>query len=517
MNLFIRADAGTAIGTGHVMRSIALAQACKKARGNVNFVCHCESKAMQKLILDEGFELAEIEKTHPDPDDLEKTLGFLRRGVTGDESGTPWLVLDGYHFDPAYQKASRDAGFRVLVIDDYNHQPHYHADILLNQNFKAESLKYICDQDTMLLMGTKYALIRSEFLKKGKKMRNVPVIAQKVLVTLGGADPDNVVLRVVQALKLLDIKGLEAKIVVGPANPHIKKLEKEILRSGDLPRDFQIVQNGNMPDLMAWADIAVSAGGTTCWELAFMGVPFLVLVLAENQRDIAQRLEDAGAALNLGWANQRNTKQISEALENLICNQDKRREMSYRADKLVDGQGASRVSSLMDWLSADKGFREIQMREALFEDCRQIWFLSNDRKVRENSFNTEPIAFEDHVLWYKEKLASSDTAFYVLDICGVIGGQVRYERKGSVTEISYSLDPAFRGIGLGETLIESTIYKACKKLKVDRVHAVVKNFNKASIKTFLNIGFRKVHDEKIKGLDSSVFERGISQQERRFL
>ena len=514
MNLLIRADASTEIGTGHVMRSLALAQAWRGTGGGVSFVCHCESDALQKRILDEGFGLTEIKRPHPDPCDLEKVLGFLRKAGPGDGSGSPWLVLDGYHFDPAYQKASRDAGFKVLVIDDYNHQTHYHADILLNQNIKAESFEYMCDQDTLLLLGTKYALIRNEFLRREKKIQEFPMVARKVLVTLGGADPDNIVLKVVQALKLLDIKGLEVKIVVGPANPHLEQIEKEIQGVGSLPQGFQIVQNGDMPGLMAWADIAVSAGGITCWELAFMGVPFLILVLAENQRDIAQRLEDAGAAIDIGWANKRNISELSEDLEGLLYNADQRRKMSSRANKLVDGQGTSRVSSLMAWLSTGGGGRELTMREASLEDCWQIWFLSNDRKVRESSFNTEPIVFEDHILWYKEKLASSDTAFYVLDVHGVIGGQIRYGRKGDAAEINYSVAPAFRGKGLGVTLIESTIYQACNKLKVDRVLAIVKNFNNASIWTFLNVGFKKVRDEKIHNLDCSIFERGLSRYER---
>lgn len=515
MNLVIRADASTEIGTGHVMRSLALAQAWRGTGGGVSFVCHCESDALKKRILDEGFGLIEIRRPHPDPCDLEKVLGFLRKTGPGEESGSPWLVLDGYHFDPAYQKASRDAGFKVLVIDDYNHQTHYHADILLNQNIKAESLEYICDQDTVFLLGTKYALIRNEFLRREKKIQEFPMVASKVLVTLGGADPDNLMLKVLQALKLLDIRGLEVKIVVGPANRHLEQIEKEIQGVRSLSQGFQIVQNGDMPSLIAWADMAVSAGGITCWELAFMGVPFLVLVMAENQRDIAQRLEDAGAAIDIGWANQRNISEISKSLESLLYNADQRRKMSSRANKLVDGRGTSRVFSLMAWLSADRRGRDLTMREALLEDCRQLWLLSNDRKVRESSFHAEPIVFEDHIRWYEEKLASSDTAFYVLDIHGVIGGQIRYGRKGDTAEISYSVAPAFRGKGLGEKLIESTISGACNKLKVDRVLAIVKNFNNASIRTFLNAGFKKVRNERIHNLDCSILERGLSRYERR--
>jgi len=514
MNLLIRADASKEIGTGHLMRSVALAQAWRGTRGGVSFMCHCESDALQKRILAEGFGLTVIKRPHPDPSDLETTLSFLKKLHPEDGPGSPWLVLDGYHFDPIYQKASRDAGFKVLVIDDYNHQSHYHADILLNQNIMAESLEYRCDPDTVLLLGTKYALLRDEFLAQEGKRHEAPGIARKILVTLGGADPHNVMLEVVQALKLLDIKGLEVKIVVGPANPHSGEIEEEIQKDQRTALAFQIVRNVDMPELMTWADVAVSAGGITSWELAFMGVPFLAFTLAENQRDIGPKLQDAGAAIDLGWPDQVDIAQLSGALDGLLVDPDRRRKMSSRAKKLVDGQGAKRVASLMAWLSTGGEDMEVTIREASPEDCKQTWLLSNDREVRENSFNTEPIVFENHILWYKEKLASPDTAFYVLDVHGVIGGQIRYGRKGNAAEINYSVAPAFRGKGLGKALIESTIDQACNRLRVDRVLGIVKNFNNASIRTFLNAGFKKVRDENIHNLDCSIFERSRSQDER---
>ncbi|HBE44959.1 MAG TPA: hypothetical protein DDW17_05780 [Deltaproteobacteria bacterium] len=112
-----------------------------------------------------------------------------------------------------------------------NHLPHYHADILLNQNIYAPELNYSCDEDTILLLGSRYVLLRKEFLKYKDFKRTIPKKAKNILVTLGGADPDNVTLKVIKALNLMGDPDIEVKVVVGPANPHIKSLHKALLHS----------------------------------------------------------------------------------------------------------------------------------------------------------------------------------------------------------------------------------------------------------------------------------------------
>jgi spore coat polysaccharide biosynthesis predicted glycosyltransferase SpsG len=131
--LFIRADATTEIGTGHIMRCIALAQAWQAHGGEVTFLSHCQSTALRERIIEEGFSFISIDHPHPHPDDLSQTINYVQHlSPFPFPLSHAWLVLDGYHFTPDYQKAIRDAGIHLLVIDDMNHLPHYHADILLN-------------------------------------------------------------------------------------------------------------------------------------------------------------------------------------------------------------------------------------------------------------------------------------------------------------------------------------------------------------------------------------------------
>jgi spore coat polysaccharide biosynthesis predicted glycosyltransferase SpsG len=220
------------------------------------------------------------------------------------------------------------------------------ADLLLNQNISAnESLYSNRHADTRLLLGTRYALLRREFWKWRGWKRNVPDVATNILVTLGGSDPDNVTRQILQSLLPLKTPGLRVKAVIGAANPHGQSLRD--LADSSLGR-FELIGNtSEMPELMAWADLAVAAGGSTCWELALMGLPMVLLVLADNQRAIAAGLEREGAAIDLGWHNLLESVHMTKVLGDLLNDPIRRRLMSDLGRKLVDGCGASRVATIL--------------------------------------------------------------------------------------------------------------------------------------------------------------------------
>jgi len=344
--LFIRADANTKIGTGHIMRCIALAQAWQDRGGDAIFLSNCESEVLHQRIVDEGFDFIYVEKSHPDPYDLGQTLEIVKQFKIQNSKFKTWLVLDGYHFTPDYQTAIRENGYKLMVIDDMNHLQYYHANILLNQNINnASSLPYFCDRDTVKRLGCEYVLLRREFLKYKDWKRKIPDKAKKILVTMGGADPDNVTLKVIEAVKLLSDPSLEVKVLIGPSNPHVSEL-RNVMRHASCA--MLCVENAyNMPELMAWADIAISAGGSTCWEMAFMGLPTILIVTADNQEGIAAGLDEMGAANSLGWFSEVSVLNISRSL-NCICQDHRMREMmSLRGNKLIDGNGTSRVINVM--------------------------------------------------------------------------------------------------------------------------------------------------------------------------
>jgi spore coat polysaccharide biosynthesis predicted glycosyltransferase SpsG/GNAT superfamily N-acetyltransferase len=481
--LIVRADATAGMGAGHLMRCLALAQSWKARDGEATFVSFCESAELRQRILSEGFRLVPVERTHPDPEDLVQIMDLLKNICNS--KGTPWLVLDGYHFGPDYQRAVREAGHRLLVIDDYNH----------------------------LLFGPKYALLRSEFISWRNSVRGQYKRDRKILVTLGGADPDNLTLKVVRALLQTGYEDLDANIVVGPANPNIKMLEREIENARQFGRtanfSMRLLRDANMPELMAGANLAVSAGGSTCWELCFLGVPILVIISAENQRASARGLHRTGAAVSLGWHEDVEVGELAEAIEKLISDPRKLESMSSQGMSFVDGQGSERILTLMEWFVTAADIEDIQFRKATREDSYQLWRLANDTKVRRNSFNPEPISYEQHLRWFEKKLESSSSIIYVLDVSGVLLAQVRYDGKDETAEIDYAVIPGFRRKGLGTRILEITSENACRELGVSGVQGIVKKDNKASASSFLKAGFEKTKCKNYLGFDCVFFEKRL--------
>jgi len=338
--MVVRADADSRMGTGHVMRCLALGQAWQDAGGRALFLMAPAPPALKIRLLSEGMEVLALQTVPGSPDDARETAQLARN------RGADWVVVDGYHFGADYQRLIKDSGLRLLCIDDYGHAAHYSADLVLNQNINAtEELYPSREANTRLLLGTKYVLLRREFLPWRGWRRDIPEVARKVLVTLGGGDPDNVTLKVVQALAQVKIKGLEAVVVVGAANPHLEELQAAVQ---DTPHPIRLESNvTNMPELMAWADVAITAGGSTCWEMAFMGLPALTIILANNQRPIAESLGLMRAALNLGWYETIATSLIRDSVKELLILKKERMRMSRTTRSLVDGVGSSRVNSLL--------------------------------------------------------------------------------------------------------------------------------------------------------------------------
>jgi UDP-2,4-diacetamido-2,4,6-trideoxy-beta-L-altropyranose hydrolase len=338
--LIIRVDASTDIGTGHVMRCLALAQAWQDSGGSAIFVMRMESPALVDRLTSEGMKVYYLSAEPGSSEDARQTADLAH------DTGSEWVVVDGYHFHSDYQKAIKGSNLRLLFIDDNGHEDHYYADIVLNQNLHANEEMYRNRElYTKLLLGTRYVLLRREFRFWRGWMREIPDVARKILITFGGSDPENVTLKVIQALQQLEVIGLEVLVVVGAGNPKYEELNTELKCS---KYDIRLESNVlNMSNLMAWADIAISAGGSTSWELAFMGLPSIILVMAENQLSVAERLGKIGFAINLGWYKDIKLDEISKNLLRILNNFKKRSDMSDVGKKIVNGGGASKVVTLL--------------------------------------------------------------------------------------------------------------------------------------------------------------------------
>jgi len=335
--LVIRADASIAMGTGHVMRCLALAQAWRHVGGNVIFVMAESTPAIERRLQVEGFEV--VQSDHPSGSERDaNNLAEL-----SDKCDAAWVAVDGYQFDSAYQYRIKDADFRLLWIDDTGHCAPYCADFVLNQNSYAHPGMYpSCD--STLLLGSRYALLREEFLPWRSWQRDFPLEARHLLITMGGSDPQNFTAHVLGALGKLDVD-IEITVVIGGSNPQSEQLRRLVEHRR---RKFQLqLDVKDISGLMARADLAISAAGGSCYELALLQVPMVLIALAENQRPTAWSLSKQGAAIDAGWFHDFDGEQLIEAVRRLTVNCVLRRSLGQNARRMVDGNGAQRVCELL--------------------------------------------------------------------------------------------------------------------------------------------------------------------------
>lgn len=476
------------------MRCLALGQAWRESGGSVVFISHVDSDSLERRLKEEKFEVVKLINRHPYPEDLKTTLEVLNSYPGA------WLVLDGYRFDTEYQMGIKQAGHKLLVVDDQAHLQYYYADIILNQNLHACNIQYPCEPSARLLLGPKYVLLRREFQRFTGWRREIPPLARKVLVTLGGSDPDNVTAKMIEALQLVHTDGLEVRVIAGGNNPHYKELQSMV---GSSLVSVELLSNvTEMAGLMANADLAIAAGGSTAWELAFMGLPSLLVVLADNQRPTADYLGKAGLAINLGWHAELHPSAAAGEINNLMDEPEKRREMSLGSRKLIDGQGTDRV------LMRLKG-EKLRLRKVVEGDCRLIWEWANDPEVRRASFSSEHISWEEHIKWFEAKHQNRSCYFFIaVDDNDAPTGLARLElTSGLEAEIGVSVAKEQRGKGCGSLLISMATETLFSISSVEKVHAFIKPFNQASMKAFTQAGFRRVGESVVKGCRGEHFIR----------
>ncbi len=333
--LIIRADSSIAMGTGHVMRCLALAEAWRDAGGSCAFVMSSPAPPIRERLRGEECEVFPLNSRAGSEEDARELVKFSR------SLGSDFVVVDGYQFGDHYQEYIKAQGLALLFVDDNGHAGRYSADVILNQNVHASADLYRKRAPcTELLLGLKYAMLRREFTGWKTWKRVIAPVGRNVLVTLGGSDPENVTASVIRALRGVDIDDLSVKVLVGASNPHHLSLTHEL--SG-LKSQSEIVSSTNdISKLMAWADLAISGAGSTCWEMCLMGLPAIILSVAENQRRSAEKLDAMGAAKlisNLEGA----SSVLTEHIVQLLLSHAERESMSRLARTLVDGEGASRV------------------------------------------------------------------------------------------------------------------------------------------------------------------------------
>ena len=484
MNLLFRTDASVAIGTGHVMRCLALAQAWQQAGGNTIFAMAGATPSLEARLRISRIKGIRLCATPGSVEDADHTCAIARN------EQADWIIVDGYQFDSAYQQALRAAGMKVLLIDDNGEASPYSADLILNQNLHASEAMYRPrEAHVRLLLGSRYILLRREFAFWRTRAFEIAPRARRVLITMGGSDPDNVTEKLLHIL--LAEPDLELTVVVGGSNPHLAGLEQIVAQADHRP--IRLLKDvSDMPALMVWADLAVAGAGTTSWEMCMMGLPAALCVLAPNQEKIASELARLGAAVNLDYAGKGPAARTQSALRDLLSSQSKRAQMSERGREIVDGRGTERVLSFL--------WGEPTLRRTVESDCRSFWEWANDPAARSVSFAREPIPWDRHMEWFRARLTDPQTILYTaLARNGDPLGMVRYQMDGANAILSINLGSEFRGKGLGRKLLFLATEELFRTSGVTAINAFVRLSNEPSVRLFEGAGFRSLGVETVHG------------------
>jgi UDP-2,4-diacetamido-2,4,6-trideoxy-beta-L-altropyranose hydrolase len=444
--------------------------------------------AVERRLQEEGMVVERLTTRVGTAEDAEET------GHLAGKKDAAWVVVDGYQFGSAYQLAIKAAGFKLLFVDDNVHAETYSADLVLNQNIHANASRYAKrEPSTRLLLGPRYAMLRREFRRWRNWQREIPASGRKILVTMGGSDPNNLTARVIEAIRQLSNPDLETAVLVGGSNPHLRSVEASIQKESMR----LIADAANVPELMTWADGAVAGAGTTFWEMCFLGLPGILLVLAENQEDVAAAAGKMGIAWSLGRGREVSASAIAEKLTELLNSSDKRASQSEKGQKLVDGRGAERVVAFLS---------DLQLRRTVESDCEIFWEWANDSGARAASFRKKTISWEHHLQWFRAKLADPKAVLYTAtNEGGLPMGEVRYQMDRERAVLSIGLGARFRGCGWGQKILAVATERFFQDSEVEFIDAYVKPTNEASLKLFAGAGFLRLPSEVIEGQEGIHF------------
>lgn len=334
--ILFRTESFPAIGSGHIMRCLALAQWLRRCGFNVVFQISNRSKTVRSRLLAEGFSV-HVSRT--------RYGGFLDAKETADLADrlrVQWIVLDGYQFDRAYVKWIVSKKRKILFIDDLGGISRRLGNVVLNPNPLVTPSHYGGpSKGIRFLLGTRYALLRHEFWDSPREKRPRRNKC-RVLVTLGGSDPFDTTRCVLRAILGKTKVPLDVTVIIGPLNQN-KRFRERVAKNRQIQIRF-VRDARNMAKWMAWADLAISSAGGTSWELARMGCPMILLVLAENQAWVAKALVQKGAAHGVGWIAGKEIPRLAALVDSLAGSSIRRRTMALRGRRLVDGKGCARVA-----------------------------------------------------------------------------------------------------------------------------------------------------------------------------
>ena len=361
MKVVIRTDASLVIGTGHVMRCLTLADALRRRRADISFVCREHPGNLIGLIEGKGYSVVHLRQLEleyiPMLEDVAQAtwLGVpwwcdAVDTITALGEKLPhWLIIDHYAIDLRWEEKLRPHVGKIMVIDDTADRSH-DCDLLLDQNlYQSMETRYddLVPGTCKKLLGPAHALLRPEFTVARRNLRKRDGQVRRILVFFGGVDPTNETKKALEALAGISERHFEVDTVVGNENLHKAQIQN-LCATYDGFRYYCQVEN--MAELMTAADLAIGGGGATTWERCFLGLPTITIVLAENQSKAAIAVEKAGASWNLGWYKDVTVSTINLAVGYALDNPAALREMGLKGQLLMGSSGFYDDSFVVNYL-----------------------------------------------------------------------------------------------------------------------------------------------------------------------
>ncbi|WP_206707704.1 UDP-2,4-diacetamido-2,4,6-trideoxy-beta-L-altropyranose hydrolase [Koleobacter methoxysyntrophicus] len=342
-----RVDAGPNIGFGHIMRCLSLAVEFRKQGYEVYFLSKMKDGIVK--IKESGFNV--IQLNYKKTTDLKEGLYELQREAKEiiyaiKEYGLDLLFIDSYNVTEEYFLEIKPHVKKIGYIDDLNKFV-YPVDILINGNIAAEYMDYKkYSEDEVMLLGPKYNLLREEFRNLPDKVINEEV--KEIMITTGGSDPYNMSYKI---LKMIlddeELKDLTINVIIGNGFSNKEELRKIKEKNKNVILHENIKE---ISEIMLKSDIAISAGGSTLYELCACGTPTLAFIMADNQEFIVKKMDELGYLKSLGWYYNLDDKKLLKLIKTFIKDYSLRIKLKNKGRSLINAKGVVRIVELISTL-----------------------------------------------------------------------------------------------------------------------------------------------------------------------
>lgn len=495
-NIAFRVDSSLTIGSGHLRRCLVLAERLRSSGAHICFVCRAHPGNANHLVPAQGYELLELLASDAVLDAESGYASWLGVSQVEDAAATiaalagrslHSMIVDHYAIDADWHRVVRPIAPQIVAIDDLGNRDH-DCDMLID-TAPGDAHRYdsLIPADAQRLLGPRYALLRPEFAAGTRSTRDRPGHVARILVAFGGVDADDATGAALDAIDRALPTATAVDVVLGSSAPH---LERVVARCRDKDSWSLHVDTDEMAKLMDHADLAIGAAGVTSWERACLGLPSLVMVIADNQRLTAEGLAAAGCAIVVPTQPSA-VLALAAALTLLSSNRGVLAQMSAAGRALVDGRGAGRVATAI--LPAD-----LTVRTAVASDAAMLWQWRNDAAVRAVSLQSAPILLADHERWFGAKLADANTVILIGRIGGEDIGVVRFDIADGTARVSIQLAPGVAGGGRGGALLATgEAHLATVRPDARVMIAEVLDDNAASLALF-RAGHYRIHVHQLR-------------------